>query len=182
MNSEASNIVGFNSLVKSIHQLPPKCINLRSIFLGLWNFVIFELFAAVHTWLSLYSSGCHAQYSWTNVSTTQINARLLSTPWRCNIKIFFCETAEIFIPLIFVKTHIEETVFIIIFPSKVSCICAVLPFMLHVRAVSCLVVWFSWYTWKIQIVKIIIKIFHFPNTYCPSLRSTRIELHQLRTS
>lgn len=106
----------------------------------------------------------------------------MSTTWRCNSKLFFCETAEIFIPIFFVKSHIEETVFIINYKSKVSCICAILPCMLHVSSISCLVVWFSQYTWKIQIIKIIIKFFRFRNTYRPSLRSTRIELHQLRIS
>lgn len=71
MNSEARNILGFNSLVKSIQQLPPEFINLPSVLLGLWSFVILKLFAAVHTWLSTYSTGCHSRYSWKNVSTSQ---------------------------------------------------------------------------------------------------------------
>jgi hypothetical protein len=109
MKPETNNVLGFNSLVNSIKPLTPKSINLRSILLGLWSYVIFKLFAADHMWISTYSYGCHAQYNWTNVSTSQINARYLSCPWRCNTKVFLSETAEIFTPLICVKTHIDGT-------------------------------------------------------------------------
>jgi hypothetical protein len=129
INSELSNILGFNFLVKSIQPVSPKFINLQSILLGLWSFVIFKLFAADHMRLSTYSSGCHTQCSWTNVSTSQNKARFLSSPWRCNTKTFLREMAEIFIPLIWAKpteigpslllfSHLKFCVFV---PSPHAC-------------------------------------------------------------